>query len=121
MKEITKGWMARFDKAPSPTSTIGVTVVLSKTQCKLGESVAYAISFDQPITVPFVVPISIIDRNGDHVTNIGCTVTDGSASGSLIMPRAGDFTVTDEAINFHHETIKTPLKLTKQPWLRVYQ
>lgn len=98
-----------------------VTVDLSEAQCKLGAAVNYTITFSQPITVPLVVPISVSDRNGKHITNIGCDVTNGLAEGSFIMAVAGDFTVTDEAINFHHTVIAAPLKLTEQPWLRVYQ
>jgi len=98
-----------------------VTVELSESQCKLGAEVHYTITFDQPITVPFIVPISVSDRNGNHITNIGCTVTDGVATGSFTMAVAGDFTVTDEAINYHHTVITAPLKLAKKPWLRVYQ
>lgn len=98
-----------------------VTVVLSKNQCLLGESVDYTITFDQPITVPYIVPISVSDRNNKHITNIGCTVQNGVATGSFIMGSAGDFTVTNEAINFHNTVIEAPLQLTEQPWLRVYQ
>lgn len=98
-----------------------VNVDLSESQCKLGTSVDYTITFSQPITVPFVVPISVSDRNGNHITNIGCNVVDGVAIGSFTMAVAGDFTVTDEAINYHHTVITAPLELAEQPWLRVYQ
>lgn len=106
------------NKKPEP---IMVTVDLSEEQCKLGTSIDYTITFSQPITVPFVVPISVSDRNGNHITNIGCTVTNGIATGSFTMAVAGDFTVTDEAINYHHTVLAAPLKLVEQPWLRVYQ
>lgn len=116
------GWQIRKytaeAEAPDP---IMVTVSLDKTNCAVGDTVNYDITFSESITVPYIVPISVSDRNGNHVTNIGCTVTDGSATGLFAIERAGDFTVTDEAINFHHTVIEAPLKLTNQPWLRVYQ
>jgi len=101
--------------------TIKVVVLLSHQQCEIGTVVSYTITFSEPITIVSVVPISISDRNGDHVTNIGCTIVDGEASGTFMMDRAGDFTVTNEDINFHKSTITTELELTNQPWLRVYQ
>lgn len=105
----------------TPVDPIMVAVSLSEAQCSLGTEVGYTITFSQPITVPFVVPISVSDRNGNHITNIGCNVVDGVANGSFTMAVAGDFTVTDEAINYHHTVITAPLKLAEQPWLRVYQ
>lgn len=99
---------------------IMVTVSLDKSQCEIGTAVNYDISFSEPITVPFIVPISVSDRNGNHIRNIGCSVTDGVATGSFTMNESGDFTVTDEAINYHHTVIERPLKLVEQPWLRVY-
>lgn len=116
------GWEQKTYQTPSAEpDPIMVTVALSETQCALGEPITYTITFSEAITVPFIVPISVSDRNGNHITNIGCTVTDGAASGSFTMAQAGDFTVTNEAINYHHNAITESLKLVEQPWLRVYQ
>jgi hypothetical protein len=114
--ELVSFWNESLKESP-----IMVTVSLSKERCTVGELVDYTIDFSEPITVQDVVPISVSDRNGNHVTNIGCTVIDGSASGSFIMEKAGDFTVTNEAINYHRKQINAVLELTEQPWLRVYQ
>ena len=115
------GWIEQPYSVVEEVKPITVTVALSETQCALGTLVNYNITFSEAITVPFIVPISVSDRNGSHITNIGCTVTSGVATGSFTMDRAGDFTVTNEAINYHHTVIEAPLELTEQPWLRVYQ
>lgn len=116
------GWEQKtYQTTPEEIAPIMLTVVLSKNQCLLGESIDYTINFSEPITVLFIVPISVTDRNGNHITNIGCTVTDGVATGSFTTAKAGDFTVTNEAINYHHTVIEAKLELTEQPWLRVYQ
>lgn len=107
--------------APTPKPILGVSVTLSKYSCPVGTEVSYTVEFDQPITVPDIVPISITDRNGNHITNIGCTVTNGLSEGAFTMQSAGDFTVTNESINFHDTLIEARLMLKKQPWLRVYQ
>ena len=119
---VGNGWEQKVYLAPEPEiAEITLTVILSAYQCKLGDPIDYDITFSEDITVPFIVPISVSDRNGNHVTNIGCTVTNGKSVGTFIMPSTGDFTVTNEAINYHHTVIEAPLKLTSQPWLRVYQ
>lgn len=113
---------------------LSVTVTLDKTSAKLvnGEAIVnYTIEFDEPIESPIAitVPISITDRNNMHVDNIGLDIEANLPtkifSGSFAIEKRGDFTVTDEAINFHESTgmniINRPLKLIKQPWLRVYQ
>ncbi len=116
------GWEQKtYQTPPEEVTPIMVTVTLSETRCLLGTEIMYNITFSEAITVPFIVPISVSDRNGNHITNIGCTVTDGAATGSFTMDKAGDFTVTNEAINYHHTVIERPLELTEQPWLRVYQ
>ena len=106
---------------PEELPPILITVDLSTYSCKIGEAIGYTITFSEAVTVPFIVPISVTDRNGNHVTNIGCTVTDGVATGEFTLEEAGDFTVTDEAINYHHTVITAPLKMTSEFWLRVYQ
>ena len=98
-----------------------VTVTLSKYKCLLGDSVEYSINFSEPLTVDQIVPISVTDRNGDHVTNIGCSVNNGVSSGSFTMTETGDFTVTNESINYHSSSIPVKLKIDKEFWLRVYQ
>ncbi len=100
---------------------IDVTVTLSDDSCLIGTPIEYLIEFSESVTVPGIVPISITDRNGNHVTNIGCSIKSGKANGSFTMDKAGDFTVTDKAINYHKTAIIADLKLTSQPWLRVYQ
>lgn len=112
----TEVYTEKAEEAP-----IEVDLTLSTEQCAVGETVTYDITFSENITVPVKVPISVFDRNGQHVTNIGCDVTDGKSSGSFVMQSAGDFTVTDEAINYHRKVIDKELKLKVQPWLRVYQ
>jgi hypothetical protein len=104
-----------------PEDKITITVDLSAEQAALGEAVSYTVTFSEPITIPTIVPISVSDRNGKHITNIGCAVANGTATGSFTMPHAGDFTVTNEAINYHRKLITQKLELVEQPWLRVYQ
>ena len=115
------GWEQKIYITPVEETIITLTVALSETQCTLGTPINYTVTFSENITVPFVVPISVSDRNGNHITNIGCTVTDGVATGTFTMDRAGDFTITNEAINYHHTVIEATLELDEQPWLRVYQ
>ena len=105
----------------APVEPITLTVTLDKYQCKIGEEVNYTIEFSKPLTVDYIVPISVTDRQGNHITNIGCTIKDGKASGSFSMSVAGDFTVTNESINFHEIAIDTELKIANEFWLRVYQ
>ena len=105
----------------SDVTPITLTVTLDKYQCKIGEEVNYTIEFSKPLTVDYIVPISVTDRQGNHITNIGCTIKDGKASGSFSMLVAGDFTVTNESINFHKIAIDTELKIANEFWLRVYQ
>ena len=100
---------------------ITLTVTLDKYQCKIGEEVNYTIEFSKPLTVADIVPISVTDRQGNHITNIGCTIKDGKASGSFSMLVAGDFTVTNESINFHKISIDSQLEIANEFWLRVYQ
>ncbi len=107
--------------SPSREPTAYITVTLSDTSCLVGTPIEYLIEFSEDITVPGIVPISITDRDGNHVTNIGCSIENGKASGSFTMGKAGDFTVTDKAINYHKTAIIADLKLISQPWLRVYQ
>ena len=113
--------LVRTRKAPPAKDFIGIQFNLSKTQCGVGESVDFEVQFSRPITVPQVVPISVSDRNGNHVTNIGISIVDGRAVGRFTPPHAGDFTVTNEAINYHRVLIDAELQLISQPWLRVYQ
>ena len=104
-----------------PEQIISVTVTLDKSSCLIGDTVAYTVTFSEPITINDVVPISVIDRNGVHVSNIGCNVNNGVATGTFNTNKAGDYTVTNEAINFHKNLIAANLVLTEQPWLRVYK
>lgn len=119
---------------PVKTSPILVNVTLDKNSAKLVNGVVtvnYTIEFSEPIVSPVNVdvPISVTDRNGLHVDNIGLSVTANTPTteftGSFSIEKRGDFTVTDEAINFHESTnmniIARKLKLVKQPWLRIYQ
>ena len=110
------------DRTPKKTvEPITLTVTLDKYQCKIGEEVNYTIEFSKPLSVDDIVPISVTDRQGKHITNIGCTITDGKASGLFSMPVAGDFTVTNESINFHKISIDSQLEIANEFWLRVYQ
>lgn len=117
----TNGWHQRTFVTEKQEESILLTVSLSEVSCLIGSAVDYEITFSESISVPYIVPISVSDRNGNHVTNIGCSVKDGKATGSFKLDSAGDFTVTNEAINFHNSLITKKLKLTSQPWLRVYQ
>ena len=107
--------------AEESIQAIILDVTLDKYQCLVGDNVNYTIDFSESITVASIVPISVTDRQGRHITNIGCTITDGKAKGSFSMPVAGDFTVTNESINFHKISIGTELKIANDFWLRVYQ
>lgn len=121
-KLVNNGWEQKQHYTPEPAiEPVEITVELSAYQCKLGATIDYTITFSQSITVDGVVPISISDRNGNHVMNIGCIVNKGKSSGSFTMSNTGDFTVTNKAINFHKKSIMSELVLTEQPWLRVYQ
>jgi len=123
---VTNGKSRREYEYQEPTPAVEedaiiLTVTLGKDIAQVGEPVNYTIEFSEPITVPGIVPISVSDRNGMHVTNIGTEIRAGVASGTFIMDRAGDFTVTEEAINFHKGRIPRKLKLGNLVWLRVYQ
>ena len=122
------------DSAIEVKEPILVTVFLDRNSAKLvagGVLINYTITFGEPIEslIDMDIPISITDRNGDHVDNIGLSIIANTPKeefkGSFVIDKRGDFTVTDEAINFHESTgmnlIPKPLKLTNQPWLRVYQ
>ena len=117
---IYDGGTGKFSEPVKP-EPITLTVTLDKYQCKIGGTVNYTIDFSENITIPDVVPISVTDRQGKHITNIGCKITDGKATGSFSMSVAGDFTVTNESINFHKISIDTELKIANEFWLRVYQ
>ena len=115
-------WQEQRNIKAVPTNpAITLTVTLDKYQCSVGDTVNYTIDFSESITAPSIVPISVTDRQGKHITNIGCTITDGKATGSFSMPVAGDFTVTNESINFHKISIGTELEIANDFWLRVYQ
>ncbi|MCP4060773.1 MAG: hypothetical protein GY820_35105 [Gammaproteobacteria bacterium] len=118
---LSEGVVVGYTLKPAKPQCIDITVTLSDDSCLIGAPIEYLIEFSENVTVPGIVPISITDRNGNHVTNIGCSIKDGKASGTFTMGKAGDFTVTDEAINYHKAAIIADLRLTSQPWLRVYQ
>jgi hypothetical protein len=133
---VKKGFLydAGEFSAPLDGEPIFVYVSLSETSAKLIDdtvSVGYTIKFSEDIESPvdINVPISITDRNGDHVDNVGLYIPANTPTsefaGEFATNKRGDFTVTNDAINFHESTgmniINRKLILATQPWLRVYQ
>ena len=115
---VGEGFGYEYRKHSTISSTLEITVVFDSELCTIEHVVLYTITLGEPLNID-VFPLSIMDRNGNHVTNLACKVTDGQGSGTVAFDSAGDYTVTNNGLNYHHNVLTQDLVLTTQPWIRV--
>lgn len=100
---------------------LAVDIQIDKSSVMVGEQVNYTATFNALITITDPVPLSVIDRNNQHVKNIGITITDGVATGSISFDRSGDFSITERSINYHKNVIPSHITLNNPVLIRVYE
>jgi len=104
-----------------PPPYIELTVSVDKSQYKVGELITFTGEFnDKSLSIP-IIPISVLNRDGQHVDNIGVQVNKGVISGSAKFDKTGDFYINNKGINFHKNVIPIELKLLREIMFRVYR
>lgn len=104
-----------------PSTYIDLEVAVDKSQYKIGEIITFTGEFsDDSLNIP-IVPITILDRNGQHVDNIGVEVKDGLINGAVKFNKPGDYYITNKGINYHKNLLPIELRLKKEVSFRVYR
>jgi hypothetical protein len=91
---------------------VEVEFSLSTSLAAVGQEITYIVRTDPTINKPdAIIPLSITDRNGQHVGNIGLVFENGIAQGAVSFSKTGDYYITEEAINFHADMLGTTIKI----------
>jgi hypothetical protein len=91
---------------------VEIEISLSTSLAVVGQEITYIIRTDPAINRPATtIALSISDRNGQHVGNIGIVFIEGIAQGVVSFSKTGDYYITEEAINFHASTLGTTIKI----------
>jgi len=105
----------------APLDYIDLEVAVDKHQYAIGEIITFTGEFSDKSLNISIVPITILDRNGRHVDNIGVEVKEGLISGAVKFNKPGDYYISHEGINYHKNIIPIELRLKKEVSFRVYR
>tara|TARA_R110002051_G_scaffold324424_2_gene421633 strand:+ start:32868 stop:33260 length:393 start_codon:yes stop_codon:yes gene_type:complete len=102
----------------NPLPIIEITPPESGQIISLGDTFAFEFTFSET-SISASIPVSIMDRQGNHIHNVLVNVVDGVGVGSFTPDKAIDYFITDSGINFHHAIISNELRLSHEFYLRV--
>lgn len=98
------GWQQQAYQNPTPV--INVTMTGDKTVMTIGDTLNFTVSFDDK-TFNGHVTISVTNRIGYQVDNIGIEMLNGECSTGIYTPvKSLDYFVTNNGINFHDTGVK---------------
>lgn len=101
---IGGGWQQQVYQEPEPV--INITMTGDKAVMTLGDTLNFTVSFDDK-TFTDHVTISVTDRDGLQVDNIGIEMVNGECSNGTYTPvKSLDYFVTNEGINFYNTGVK---------------
>ena len=117
------GWQEQAYFTPIATAepvTLNIKSDKENNVMFLGETLNFTATFSD-ITINASVPVSIVNRDGAHVSNAIVIIKDGIGTGTFTPSVAIDYFVTEKGINFHTESLPNYITLNNPFFIRVIQ